>query len=104
VWFLIAQTIHIKNGLLCDTISGFQNLPLSSPKSLWEARTRSAWKTEYEVYQSMSRDGLDVFGDLIDASKRRDSATARHKLDTWNADADNLGIILSLSAKMMTRD
>ena len=104
MWFLIAQTIHIKNGLPCDTISGFQNLPLSSPKSLWEARTRSAWKIEYEVYQSMSRDGLDVFGDLIDARKRRDSATAKRKLDTWNAHADNLGSILSLSATMMTSD
>lgn len=104
MWFLIAQTIHISTGVSCDTISGFQELPLCSPKSLWEARTRSTWQTEYGVYQSMSRNGLDVFGDLIQACKQSDTGSARVEMDTWNANADNLGIILSLSATMMTRD
>jgi hypothetical protein len=104
VWFLIAQTIHIKTGVSCDTISGYQDLPLCSPKSLWEARTRSTWATEYEVYQSMSRNGLDVFGDLIDACKQGDTGSARRGLDTWNANTDNLGMILSLSATMMARN
>ncbi|EED19840.1 conserved hypothetical protein [Talaromyces stipitatus ATCC 10500] len=104
VWFLIAQTIHIKTGVSCETISGFQDLPLCSPKSLWEAKTRSAWQAEYEMYQSMPRNGPDVFGDLIDACKQSDTGSGRLKLDTWNANADNLGIILSMSAAMMAKD
>ncbi|GAM42256.1 hypothetical protein TCE0_044r16051 [Talaromyces pinophilus] len=104
VWFLIAQTIHIQTGVSCDTISGFQQLPLCSPKSLWEARTYPRWQAEYDVYRSMSRNGLDVFGDLIQACKQSDTLPARLKLDTWNANTDNLGIALSLSATMMARD
>jgi hypothetical protein len=52
----------------------------------------------------MSRNGLDVFGDLIQACKQSDTVPARLKLDTWNANTDNLGIALSLSATMMARD
>ncbi|KAE8548320.1 hypothetical protein EYB25_008698 [Talaromyces marneffei] len=104
VWFLIAQTIHIQTGVSCETISGFQQLPLCSPKSLWEARTHPRWQAEYDVYRVMSRDGLDLFGDLIQACKQSDTGPARVKLDTWNANTDNLGIALSLSATMMARD
>ena len=101
MWFLIAQTVRIKTGVSCDVINGFRALPLSSPKSLWEARTRSAWQSEYEVYKSMPRIGLDVLGDLIDACKQSDVGSNMLKLNTWNASTDNLGILLSLSAAMV---
>ncbi|KFY25268.1 hypothetical protein V493_04730 [Pseudogymnoascus sp. VKM F-4281 (FW-2241)] len=102
VWFLIAQTVRIKTGVPCDTLNGFRALPLSSPKSLWEARTRSAWQLEYEGYKSMQRMSMDVFGDLIDACKESDVGSSKTlRLDTWNANADNLGILLSLGAAMI---
>jgi hypothetical protein len=98
VWLLIAQTIRIRTGVPCETINDYRALPLSSPKSLWEAKTRSAWQSEYEVYRSMPRTSLDVYGDLIDASKHSDVGSNRSNLDAWNANADNLGMLLSLSA------
>lgn len=56
------------------------------------------------MYQSMARNGFDVFGDLINASKQRNEGSMRRNLDTWNANADNLGTMLGLSATMMGRD
>ena len=100
VWFLIAQTVCIKTGVACDVIDGFRSLPLCSPKSLWEAQTPSAWQSEYDLYKSMPRMGLDVFGDLIDACKQSDGGSSKLKLDAWNAKIDNLGFLLRLSAMM----
>ncbi|KAH8596289.1 hypothetical protein B0O99DRAFT_620021 [Bisporella sp. PMI_857] len=101
VWFLIAQMVRVKTGVPCDIINGFRALPLCSPKSCWEAKTRSVWQSEYDVYKSMPRMDLDVFGDLIDACKQSDVSHNIMKLDTWNAKADNLGMMLSLSAAMV---
>ena len=101
MWLLIAQTVQIKIGIPCDTFEGFRDIPLSSPKSLWEARTRSVWKSEYEVYKTMPRIGLDCLGDLIDACKQSDISSNKLKLDAWNAIADNLGILLNLGAAII---
>jgi len=100
VWFLIAQMVCIGNGVSCEIINGFRDLPLCSPKSLWEARTRSAWEFEYRAYKSMPRISLDVFGDLIDACKQSNVGSNRLRLEAWNAGADNLSILLRLSATM----
>ncbi|KPM45832.1 hypothetical protein AK830_g686 [Neonectria ditissima] len=97
-WVLIAQTVRIKTGLSCDIINEFRAPPLPSPKSLWEARTRSTWLSEYEMYKSMPRNGLEVFGDLIDACKQSEVGSNRLKLNVWNAQSDSLGILLSLSS------
>lgn len=93
--------VHIKIGVPCDTFTSFRDIPLSSPKSLWDARTRSAWESEYEVYKTMPRMGLDDFGDLYDACKGGEVAMNKTKLHTWNATVDNLGILLSLGAEIM---
>ncbi|KAK9481971.1 hypothetical protein V1527DRAFT_486132 [Lipomyces starkeyi] len=101
VWLLMTQMIQIKIGVPCDTFESFRDIPLSSPKSLWEARTRSGWQAEYEVYKTMPRMGLDVFGDLIDACRQIDVGSNKLKLHAWNATVDNLGILLNLSAAMI---
>ncbi|KUJ22450.1 uncharacterized protein LY89DRAFT_693830 [Mollisia scopiformis] len=103
VWFLIAQTVRIKIGVPCDAFEDFRNLPLCSSKSLWEARTRLAWQSEYEVYKNMQRTELESFGDLIDAYKERDVGANQLRLDAWIARADNLGVLLSLGAVIASR-
>lgn len=103
IWFLIAQTVRIKTAIPCDTFTGFRNLPLSSPKTLWEAKTRTEWQSEYAVYQSMQRTSLDLFGDLIDACRQSNACTNKLRIDTWNAKADNLGMLLGLSATMIAK-
>ncbi|OKL64254.1 hypothetical protein UA08_00398 [Talaromyces atroroseus] len=100
VWLLITQMFQIKIGVPCDRFESFRDIPLSSPKSLWEARTRAAWQSEYEVYATMPRMGLDVFGDLLDACKQGDVGLNKLKLHAWNATVDNLGILLNLCAEM----
>ncbi len=101
MWFLIAQTIFIKTGAACEALDDFRDIPLSCPKSLWEARTQSAWQSEYELYKSMRRLGMNVLGDLIDACRQSDIESNRAKLDTWNSKADNLGVLLRLSTSMV---
>jgi len=98
VWVLINQVFHIKTGATCEVLDNIRAVPLSSPKSLWEARSRSAWEKEYEVYNSMKRTSPDLFGELIDACKQSNVGTNRQKLDSWNSTADNLGILLGLTA------
>lgn len=50
----------------------------------------------------MQRMSMDVLGDLIDACKESDVGSSKTlRLDTWNAKADNLGILLSLGAAMI---
>ncbi len=101
VWILIAQMVHIKTGVLCETIAGFRDVPLCAPKSLWEAKTRSAWQLEYEMYNSMPRMGLETLGDLVDVCRQSDVGANRLRLDAWTAKADYLGIMLSLGAAIL---
>ena len=82
MWYLIAQIVYIQTGVPCETLVTFRALPLSCPSLLWEARTRSAWQVEFEVYNSMPRMDLDVFGDLVDACKQRDMGLNRRKMDS----------------------
>ncbi|KAK9235720.1 hypothetical protein V1525DRAFT_409153 [Lipomyces kononenkoae] len=101
VWLLITQMVQIKIGVPCDRFTSFRDVPLSSPKSLWEAKTRSEWEAEYEVYRTMPRMGLDVFGDLYDAYKQSSLGSNKLKLHAWNATIDNLGILLNLGAEII---
>lgn len=93
--------VHIKIGVPCDKFENFRDIPLPAPKSLWESRTRSSWQSEYDVYRTMPRMGLDLFGDLIDACKQSNVSSNKLKLDTWNATADNLGVLLNLGVAMI---
>ncbi|KAH7068214.1 hypothetical protein BKA63DRAFT_521352 [Paraphoma chrysanthemicola] len=101
VWLLIAHMVHIKIGVPCDTFEGFREIPLPAPNSLWGARTRLGWHSEYELYKTMPRMGLELFGDLIDASRQSGVGSNRVKLDAWNATVDSLGILLNLGAAMV---
>jgi hypothetical protein len=101
VWLLIAQMVYIKIGVICDTCESYRQIPLPSPKGLWDARTRSSWQSENEVYKAMPRVGMESFGDLIDACKHSDSRSNKLKLDAWNTTVDNLGILLSLGASIL---
>jgi hypothetical protein len=101
VWLLIAHMVHIKIGVPCDTFKGFREIPLPAPNSLWGARTRLGWQSEYELYKTMPRMGLELFGDLIDACGQSGVGANRMKLDAWNATVDSLGILLNLAVAMV---
>lgn len=97
MWLLVAQSFRIKTGVPCAVINGYRSLPLTSPKALWEARTRATWQMEYDIYKTMPRAGLENFGDLVDACRERNAT----QLDVWNATADSFSTLLRLGAEMM---
>ena len=101
VWLLITQMVHIKIGVPCDSFTSFRDVPLSSPRQLWEVKAREAWEKEYELYSTMPRMGLDVFGDLYDAYKQSGVSSNKLKLQAWNATVDNLGVLLNLGAEII---
>ncbi|TVY33874.1 hypothetical protein LSUB1_G005142 [Lachnellula subtilissima] len=101
VWVLIAQIVSIKIGVSCHICDNYREIPLPSPKGLWEARTRSCWQTENEVYKTMPRGGLESFGDLIDACKHSGIKPNKLKLNAWNTTVDNLGMLLGLGAAIL---
>ncbi|KAK7990522.1 hypothetical protein PG990_014802 [Apiospora arundinis] len=100
VWLLIAHLVQVKIGVLCDSFDGFREIPLPACRALWDARTRQDWQMEYEIYKTMPRGGLNLFGDLIDACKQSDFGPNKLKLDVWNSTVDNLGILLNLAASI----
>ncbi|KAK8129050.1 hypothetical protein PG984_010158 [Apiospora sp. TS-2023a] len=87
-------------GVRCDSFDGFREVPLPASKSLWDAKTRQGWQTEYEIYETSPRGELELFGDLIDACKQSGEAPSQLKLDVWNSTVDGLGIMLSLAASI----
>lgn len=99
VWFFIDRVIYIKTGVPCDTSENFRELPVSSPKILWEARDAAVWQLEYRTLMARP-EALRFFGTLIDCRvKTGDRANAR-VLDLWNSDVDSIGYLLNLAVSM----
>lgn len=94
--------VYIKIGVPCHTCEIYREIPLPSPRGLWEARTRSSWQSEYEVYKTMPRGEIENFGELIDACKHSDVRSNKLKLNAWNTTVDNLGMLLSLGAAILS--
>ena len=96
MWFLIGCVVCVKTGVTCDPTQSYRFLPLPGLKSLWEASSQSAWKSEYEASRVLQASGLSTLGDLIDVQKSAYSQANAQKLDKWNAGVDNLGSLLNL--------
>jgi hypothetical protein len=102
VWFLVSRVVCVKTGITCDAIEGFRALPLACAKTLWEASTRDAWVSEYDVYGATTPGvGLDSFGSLIELNKRRNEPAHARRLDVWNAQVDQLGSLLNAAVSMV---
>lgn len=102
VWFLISRVVCVRTGISCPTIDSYMTLPLSSPKTLWEAATHDAWASEYETYSStLPGLGLDNFGSLVDFNKRWKEPVHARKLNVWNAQVDQLGSLLNAAVSMI---
>jgi hypothetical protein len=98
VFFLICRCISISTGIEgCDALYEFTDLPLSCPKTLWEARTRDEWEVEYTAYSATYDSGMHTMGMLIDAhNKSMEDASRSNLLNIWNARTDNLGELLNI--------
>lgn len=100
LWFLIGCVVCVKSGIICDLSQSYRTIPLSSPKSLWEARTSAIWESGYEADRTCQSHGLATLGDLIELQRSNYTATNARRLDQWNAGVDNLGSLLNLVGTM----
>lgn len=76
------------------------DLPLPSPKTLWEAKNRAEWESEYSAHCATHKYGVHTMGMLIDAHKQNHDPAKSLILDYWNSRADNLSSLLNLVASM----
>lgn len=74
-------------------------LPVVSNKTLWEARSTTEWQTEKALYDAS--DPMTSFEELVDAKRRSHQPYYRRKLETWNAGADKMGIMLNIAAELV---
>jgi len=98
VFFLICRCISMSTGIEgCDAFYEFAELPLCSPKILWEAKTRADWEAEYTAYSAGYDTGMHTLGMLMDAHSRgHEDISKSSLLDLWNARIDNLGELLNI--------
>lgn len=102
IWFIIGQVISTKTGIPCDTSEEYHCLPLPGGRSLWESRTNQGWEAEYSATQTtIPVRQLTYFGDLMEAQKAGSDPTMVHKIDSWNAEADTVGFMLTLATAMV---
>ncbi|KAJ5246265.1 hypothetical protein N7468_001248 [Penicillium chermesinum] len=102
IWFLIGQVVVTKTGIPCDTSEEYHCLPLQGGRSLWESRTNQGWEAEYSATQTTIRGRqLTYFGDLMEAQKANSDPSMIQKMDSWNAEADTLGFMLTLATAMV---
>ncbi|KAB5527931.1 hypothetical protein GE09DRAFT_975301 [Coniochaeta sp. 2T2.1] len=103
VFFLICRCISVSTGIQgCDAFHEFINLPLASPKQLWEARTREEWEREYVACAASYDSGIHTMGTLIEAHNRTLEDVGRlGALDSWNSRADGLGALLNIVTGMV---
>ncbi|KAJ6144553.1 hypothetical protein N7470_008448 [Penicillium chermesinum] len=102
IWFLIGQVVVTKTGIPCDTSEEYHCLSLQGGRSLWESRTNQGWEAEYSATQTTIRGRqLTYFGDLMEAQKANSDPSMIQKMDSWNAEADTLGFMLTLATAMV---
>lgn len=74
-------------------------LPVVSNKTLWEARSITEWETEKALYDAS--DPMTSFDELVNAKRKSNQPYYRRKLETWDAGADKMAIMLNIAAELM---
>lgn len=101
MFFVICHCVSVDTGFPnCNAYDWLSELPLASPKTLWEARTREDWESEYSGYTTTHETGMHTMGTLIEAHKRNEDPVNSRLLDYWNGRADNLGNLLNIVASI----
>jgi hypothetical protein len=102
LFFLICRCVSVDTGLpRCATLEDSTGLPLASPKTLWEAKTREEWESEYADYSTTQETRMLTMGMLIEAREHSYNSAKSQLLDSWNGRADNLGNLLNIAAGMV---
>lgn len=79
----------------CGFIERYRDLPLCSTKGPWEARTNAQWALEYAECPRIKDADVCTIGHMIELELTDRNLPQAQMLDSWNASADNLGILLN---------
>ncbi|KAL6892168.1 hypothetical protein GGI43DRAFT_425115 [Trichoderma evansii] len=99
VWFLISRILSVQSGGSSMPEYPMSLLPVVSNKTLWEARSITEWETEKTLYDAS--DPMMSFDELVEAKRRSNQAYYRRKLETWDAGADKMGVLLNIAAGLI---
>ncbi|KAL9468428.1 hypothetical protein ACSS6W_010122 [Trichoderma asperelloides] len=99
VWFLISRILSIQSGGSSMAEYPISLLPVVSSKTLWEARSITEWETEKALYDAS--DPMTSFDELVNAKRKSNQPYYRRKLETWDAGADKMAIMLNIAAELM---
>ncbi|KAI1372802.1 hypothetical protein F4677DRAFT_241831 [Hypoxylon crocopeplum] len=100
-WFLLSRVMDLKFGVLCSSVINCRQLPLPSPGSVWNARTRAEWEACRNMWRRVGNTSLRTFGDLIEARSCPPDSEQGQELNRWYASCDKLGLLLTLATTMV---
>ncbi|KAI1080672.1 hypothetical protein F5B20DRAFT_90544 [Whalleya microplaca] len=100
-WFLLSRVVDVRFGAICASITGYRNLPLPSPGSLWTARTREEFEAARELHKPADMPLMRTYRDLIDARSSSPDPATQRQLNEWHATCDKLGLLLTLATSMI---
>ncbi|KAI0120999.1 hypothetical protein BJ170DRAFT_156515 [Xylariales sp. AK1849] len=95
VFFLLNRVISTFADIDCPTVDQYRDLPLCSTKGPWEAKTSAVWASEYAACAHLKDAGLRTIGHMIELQGANRNEAQAQILDSWNAAADNLGVLLN---------
>ncbi|CAG9946830.1 unnamed protein product [Clonostachys rosea f. rosea IK726] len=98
-WFIMRQVMASRLQVACGIHEHFDHLPLISPKSLWEARTREEWEIERTFHAKGNH--IATYGELARAKLAPDNPVNRQRLKYWEAGTDKLGTLVNLSITLL---
>ncbi|CAH0058536.1 unnamed protein product [Clonostachys solani] len=98
-WFIMRQVMASRLQVGCGIHEHFDYLPLISPKSLWEARTREEWEIERTFHTKGNP--ISTYGELARAKLAPDNPANRQRLRYWEAGTDKLGTLVNLSITLL---
>ena len=101
---MISRVITSDADLPCPDMIAFREMPLSTGKAMWEARTREEWETEHAFFQaSLLHTNMWKFQYLIEARRQPNNPLNSAKLDAWEAETDKMGVLMNIAVSLLDR-
>jgi hypothetical protein len=94
LWFVICR-IFTTHDYPCPGFETFKHIPLSSPKSVWEARTEEEWRSEKDICEAGKP--FTEFGELIEAKRGTSEAEGLRGLGRWESGCDKMGLLMGFA-------
>jgi hypothetical protein len=94
LWFVICR-IFTTHDYPCPGFETYKHIPLSSPKSVWEARTEEEWRSEKSICDAGKP--FTEFGDLIEVKRGLSEEEGTRGLERWESGCDKMGLLMGFA-------